>query len=283
MTNPASSVLITGCSTGFGRVTTTHLLSRGWQVVATVRAEADRNSLLAEAAAAGHADRLTVVTADITRAADVAAIGDAVRTVAPSLNALVNNAGTAFPAPLELLPIDELRAQLEINVVAQLAVTQVVLPALKQGRGTLINVSSISGRIASPLVGAYSMSKFALEAMSDVLRLELIPFGIKVVLIEPGSSPTRIWQTTMNRKSAADVPGIKPYQPLVDRMREFAERARTVGFPPQLFADTVEHILTVPNPKPRYPIPGDIRMRLLIRRIVSDRMMDRLIRRKLGW
>jgi hypothetical protein len=87
----------------------------------------------------------------------------------------------------------------------------------------------------------------------------------------------------MNRKSAADVPGIKPYQPLVDRMREFAERARTVGFPPQLFADTVEHILTVPNPKPRYPIPGDIRMRLLIRRIVSDRMMDRLIRRKLGW
>jgi NAD(P)-dependent dehydrogenase (short-subunit alcohol dehydrogenase family) len=283
MTNPASSVLITGCSTGFGRVTTTHLLSRGWQVVATVRSDADRSSLLAEAAAAGHADRLTVGIADITKAADVARVGETVRAVAPSLNALVNNAGTAFPAPLELLPVDELRAQLEINVVAQLAVTQAVLPALKQARGTLINVSSISGRIASPLVGAYSMSKFALEAMSDVLRLELIPFGIKVVLIEPGSSPTRIWQTTMNRKSAADAAGIKPYQPLVDRMREFAERARTVGFPPQLFADTVEHILTVPNPKPRYPIPGDIRMRLLIRRIVSDRMMDRLIRRKLGW
>jgi NAD(P)-dependent dehydrogenase (short-subunit alcohol dehydrogenase family) len=283
MTNPASSVLITGCSTGFGRVTTTHLLSRGWQVVATVRSDADRSSLLAEAAAAGHADRLTVGIADITKAADVARVGETVRAVAPSLNALVNNAGTAFPAPLELLPVDELRAQLEINVVAQLAVTQAVLPALKQARGTLINVSSISGRIASPLVGAYSMSKFALEAMSDVLRLELIPFGIKVVLIEPGSSPTRIWQTTMNRKSAADAAGIKPYQPLVDRMREFAERARTVGFPPQLFADTVDHILSVPNPKARYPIPGDIRRRLWIRRLVSDRLMDGFIRRRLGW
>ncbi len=278
------SILITGCSTGFGRVTALHLLKRGWKVIATVRRVADREDLRAEASAAGVAANLTVVITDITQAEDVAGLKEAVAQRAPSLDALVNNAGTAFPAPLELLPIDDFRAQLEINVVAQLAVTQAVLPYLKTARGTIINVSSVAGRIASPMVGAYNASKFALEAMSDVLRLELIPFGIRVVVIEPGSSPTAIWKTSGDRQSTATGRGdVAPYAKLVDRLRVFAQDSSTTGFPPQMFADLVERILDKANPRPRYAIPAATRRRLLVRKLVSDRMMDRLMRRALDW
>lgn len=278
---PARSILITGCSSGFGRATVLHLLNRDWRVIATVRRGVDGDALRAEAGPKVH--HLSVVIADITRAADVAMLGDVVRNQAPALHGLVNNAGTAFPAPLELLPVDELRAQLEINVIAQLAVTQAVLPSLKAARGAIVNVSSVSGRIAAPMVGAYSASKFALEALSDVLRLEMIPYGIRVAVIEPGSSPTGIWKTSTERPTAASQGDLGPYAKLIERMAAFANTARTVGFPPQLFAETVERILESPNPKPRYPIPGDIRWRLRVRRLVSDRLMDRLIRRRLGW
>ncbi len=277
------SILITGCSTGFGRVTTLHLLKRGWRVIATVRKVADREDLRAEASADGVAANLTVVITDITQADDVAGLGQVVAERASSLDALVNNAGTAFPAPLELLPIDEFRAQLEINVVAQLAVTQAMLPFLKTARGTIINVSSVAGRIASPMIGAYNASKFALEAMSDVLRLELIPFGIRVVVIEPGSSPTAIWKTSGDRQSASTGGAMAPYAKLIERLRVVAEQASQTGFPPQMFADLVERILNQAHPRPRYAIPAAIRRRLLLRKLVSDRMMDRLIRRALGW
>ena len=275
------SILITGCSSGFGRATVLHLLNRQWRVIATVRRDADAASLRTEAGA--HASRLTVVLADITKADAVAALARIVQTEVPALHGLVNNAGTAFPAPLELLPIDQFRAQLEVNLVAHLAVTQAVMPSLKAARGTIINVSSVGGRIASPLLGAYNASKFALEAVSDVLRLELIPFGIRVAIIEPGASPTEIWKTSIDRQSDTRPPGAAPYAKLIDGMRQFAMNARTVGFPPQEFAELVERILESPNPKPRYALPGNIRMRLFLRKILSDRMMDRLIRRRLDW
>ena len=276
------TVLVTGCSSGFGRATALYLLRRNWRVIGTVRRETDAERLRAEAAS--QAAHLRVVIADITQADDVAGLARVVKAEAPQLHGLVNNAGTAFPAPLELLPIDEFRAQLELNLVAHLAVTQAVMPALKAARGTIINVSSVGGRIATPLLGAYNSSKFALEALSDVLRLELIPFGIRVAVIEPGASPTEIWKTSAGRTPGADgrADGA-PYAKLIEGIQAFAMNARTVGFPPELFAQTVERILESPNPKPRYALPGDIRMRLFLRKILSDRMMDRLIRRRLNW
>ncbi len=167
------SIVITGCSSGFGRVTALHLAKLGWHVFATVRKEADQASLLSEATTRGCKDKLTVLLCDITRAEQVAAMGQAVSTVTPRLDALLNNAGTGYAAPLELLPLDDLRAQLEINVIAHLAVTQALLPLLKPARGVIINVSSVHGRLPVPIIGAYSASKFALEALSDVLRIEL--------------------------------------------------------------------------------------------------------------
>ena len=276
------SIAVTGCSSGFGKVTVHRFLDRGWRVVATVRKDADRDALVEAARASGAADRLTVVRADITQAADVAQLGEAVAARGPALDALVNNAGTAYPAPLEVLPIEHLRAQLEINVVAQLAVTQAVLPALKAARGVIINVSSISGRIAAPTIGAYSASKFALEALSDVLRLELAPFGVRVAVIEPGSSPTNIWDTSVGR---AEAHGLERtiYAPLTAAMRARADRERAAGFPPELFAETVWKIVSSASPRTRYPIPGQIRRLVFVRRLISDKFLDRQMRRLLKW
>jgi NAD(P)-dependent dehydrogenase (short-subunit alcohol dehydrogenase family) len=257
-------------------------LREGWHVVATVRLESDRTSLVDEARTAGAVERLSVVVADITSAGDVARLRSAVAAVTPALDALVNNAGTAFPAPLELLPLDDLRAQLEINVVAQLGVTQALLPALKAARGMIINVSSISGRIASPGIGAYSASKFALEAMSDALRVELAPFGVRVVVIQPGSSPTKIWATSRARAEAHQITG-SPYAPLMTALARLANDGLTAGFPVELFADTVWHVVGTPSPRPRYAIPADIRRMILLRRFLPDRFLDRRIRRILRW
>ncbi len=276
------SIAVTGCSSGFGKTTVHRFLERGWRVVATVRKDTDREALVADARATAAADRLTVVQADITRAEDVRRIGEAVATHGAALDALVNNAGTGYPGPLELLPIDHLRAQLEINVVAQLAVTQAVLPALRTARGVIVNVSSISGRIASPLIGAYSASKFALEALSDVLRVELAPFGVRVAVIEPGSSPTNIWDTSAARADEAAIQQT-PYAPLATAFRAHADRERAAGFPPELFADTVWTIVTSRSPRPRYPIPAQIRRMMWMRRLVSDRFLDKQLRRLLKW
>ncbi len=275
------SVLITGCSSGFGCATTLYLLRRSWRVLSTVRSELDADRLRTDAGS--HTAQLKIVLADITKSGDVARLAKMVATEAPSLHGLVNNAGTAFPAPLELLSIDDFRAQLEVNLVAQLAVTQAVLPYLKAARGTIINVSSVGGRIASPMLGAYAASKFGLEAVSDVLRLEMIPYGVRVSVIEPGASPTEIWKTSTERATDASRGNLGPYAKLIEGMQKFALNARTVGFPPELFAQTVERILESDNPKPRYALPGDIRARLFLRKILSDRMMDRLIRRRLNW
>jgi NAD(P)-dependent dehydrogenase (short-subunit alcohol dehydrogenase family) len=277
-------MLITGCSTGFGRALALHMARRGWRVFATVRKEADREGLLAEAAAQGAAHGLRAVLADITRAADVDALRQAVAAEVSQLQSLVNNAGTSYPAPLELLPIDELRAQLELNVVAHLAVTQALLPLLKAGRGTLVNVSSVGGRAVLPCNGAYSMSKFALEAMSDALRVELAPFGVQVVVVEPGASPTAIWDTSIARGLG---PGrsrpMGSYAPLVETILRNARRSAAAGFPPDLFARLVEHIVTRPRPRPRYVIPGRVALIIWLRKLLPDRLWDWSLRRILRW
>ncbi len=283
------SILITGCSTGFGRITALHLAKRGWRVFATVRKETDKESLLkewGELRELKEIGELAVFLCDITDEKRVAELGRAVAAKTSTLDALVNNAGTAYASPLELIPISELRKQFEINVFAQLAVTQSVLPLIKAAKGTIINVSSISGRMTSPVTGAYSASKFALEALSDALRVELAPLGVKVVVIEPGSSPTAIWQTGKSR-ALGTIAGRKietgEYQPLIDGAMKYIARVEATGFPPQLFADTVETILKTPNPRARYPIPAHVGWLILLRRLMTDWMWDGIVRRVMKW
>jgi NAD(P)-dependent dehydrogenase (short-subunit alcohol dehydrogenase family) len=289
------SIVVTGGASGFGRITALELARRGWRVFATVRQEAHREELLSEAAASGCKDNLVPLLCDITYPEQVAALAQQVEArlrddptaqgqAAPGLNALLNNAGTAYGGPLELLPIEDLRAQLEINVVAQLSVTQALLPLLKAAKGTIINVSSINGRVAMPVVGAYAASKFALEAVSDALRVELAPFGVHVVVIEPDSSPTGIWKTSMQRALPwLDAHRSGPYARLLHVSEKMVQRSSHAGFPARRFADTVVKILNSAHRRARYPVPGSAARTILLRHFLPDRLWDALVRRMLKW
>ena len=298
------TAVITGCSSGFGRCTALELARHGWLVFATVRKEDDRASLLQEVEAQHCQGTIIPLLCDITSTKQVIALTNEVQTIlcqetlevspgqpftkvptVPPLDALINNAGTVYGGPIEILPLDDLRAQLEVNVVAHVGVIQAFLPMLKATHGTIINVSSIAGRLATPVFGAYCASKFALEGLSEALRLELLPFGVRVVLIEPASSPTHIWKTSLQR--AADNLGSHlengPYTRLLHVAVKFAERWSKQGFPPQLFAALVVKILASRRPSARYSVPGSATAILLLRRFLPDGLWDYLIRSMMDW
>jgi NAD(P)-dependent dehydrogenase (short-subunit alcohol dehydrogenase family) len=279
-----NTIVITGCSSGFGRVTALEFARRGWHVFATVRKDEDRASLLAEAEQAGFQDRLSVILCDITRSEQVERLAREVAQYTDGLNALLNNAGTAYAAPVELLSLDALRAQLEINLVAHVAVTQALLPLIKRAKGTIINVSSVGGRISAPITGAYAASKFALEAISDALRLELAPSGVRVVIIEPSSSPTSIWKTSMKRSldALAEQRGGE-YARLLTTLEKIGTRSASVGFPASLFADTVVKILYARRPHARYVVPRSATIQIILHALLPASIWDAFLRRLLRW
>jgi NAD(P)-dependent dehydrogenase (short-subunit alcohol dehydrogenase family) len=193
------------------------------------------------------------------------------------LDGLVNNAGIAVAAPLEDLPVAELRRQLEVNVVGQLAVTQALLPALRAASGRVVIVGSIAGRSALPFLGAYAISKFALEAMADSLRLEVAPDGIEVALVEPGTIATPIW--TKPQPLAEQVS--ERYRLRVEAFRTLAAARTAKAAPAELVARAVEHALTARRPKTRYLVGRDARMRARLERL-PGRIRDRLVAALLG-
>ncbi len=199
----------------------------------------------------------------------------------------MNNAGIAVAAPIEFLPVEQLRRQLEINLIGQVAVTQALLPALRRGRGRIVNVSSIGGRVALPLLGAYAMSKFGLEAFSDSLRRELRPQGVDVIVIEPGGVKTPIWKKG-NALAAELAEGITPegerlYGRMVEVLRRETVKIEQVrGLPPREVAELIGTVLTASRPRARYVIGRDAKARAVVARVVPDRLMDRLIGRALG-
>ncbi len=277
------TIVITGCSSGFGRITALRLVKEGWHVFATVRKEVNQADLVAEVED-GYKDNLTPILCDITNTQQVAALAQRVAEATPRLDALLNNAGTAFAAPLELMPLDDLRAQLEVNVIGHVGVIQALLPLLKAARGTIINVSSVGGRVSIPVGGAYSASKFALEALSDALRLELAPFGVRVVVIEPSSSPTDIWKVSMKRAlDQLQQHREGPYARLLARFEKIARVSASRGFPPTLFADTIERILSSKNPRTRYVVPPAAAIEVGLRRFLPDALFDRILRATLRW
>ena len=220
------------------------------------------------------------VELDVTDAAQVAAVAEA---VGPELYGLVDNAGIAVAAPLELVPLDELRRQLEVNVIGQVAVLQAVLPALRQARGRVVLMGSIGGRSALPFLGPYAASKHALEALADSLRVELRPFGILVSIVEPGSIATPIWRKGAERAQelSADFEPERAalYAPAVARFREVA-LSRGLGVDPDMVAKAVEHALSASRPKARYLVGRDAHLRAWIERLPT-RLRDRVLARAL--
>jgi NAD(P)-dependent dehydrogenase (short-subunit alcohol dehydrogenase family) len=273
----SGTVLVTGASTGIGEATAVHLRELGFECVAGVRSDEDAERL----ARSG----LRTVKLDVTDAEQIAAVGAELG--AGMLTGLVNNAGIAVAAPLEFLPPDQLRRQLEVNLVGQVAVTQAFLPALRRGRGRIVNVSSIGGRVALPLLGAYAMSKFGLEAFSDSLRRELRRQGVDVVVIEPGGIKTPIWK---KGRSLADelTEGMPPdgerlYGRMIEAVRrETAKIEQVRGLPPREVAEVIGTALTASRPRARYVVGRDAKARAVSARVLPDRVMDRLIGRALG-
>ncbi len=192
------------------------------------------------------------------------------------LDGLVNNAGIAVAAPLEDLPLEELRRQLEVNLVGQLAVTQALLPALRVARGRIVFVGSIAGRSALPFLGAYAISKFALEAVADSLRLEVAPHGIDVALVEPGTIATPIWTKP---QPLADLVSER-YRARVEHFRTIAAARAAKAAPADRVAQAVEHALTASRPKTRYLVGRDARIRAALERL-PDRWRDRILSRAL--
>jgi NAD(P)-dependent dehydrogenase (short-subunit alcohol dehydrogenase family) len=279
VTVAARRVLITGASSGIGEATALRLARAGWQVLAGVRADADGDRLRA---AAG--EQLEPVTIDITEPATIAAAAAALGD--EPLHGLVNNAGTALAMPLEFLPLEQLRRQLEVNLVGHVAVTQALLPNLRSARGRIVNVGSIAGRSALPFLGAYAASKHALEAVTDVLRVELRPFGIAVTVIEPGTIATPIWRKGGERfqELAAELPA-ELGELYGERMAAFREAAAAAGQraePADDVAIVIERALTTERPKARYVVGRDARRRARVERLptsLRDRVYERFLLR----
>lgn len=276
------SVVITGASTGIGKACALDLSSRGWQVFAGVRQSADGERLRAESVL-----RIEPVRIDVT---DEQSIAEAVQVVSKKLGSegiqgLVNNAGIVVACPLEALPIADLREQLEVNVVGQVAVTQAFLPLLRQGRGRIVNMGSIAGRAALPTMGPYSASKFALEALTDALRLELQAWGIHVSIVEPGAIATPIWEKS--KQAAAEIetnanPSLRGlYKDLVARVRDAVAEAERSAIGPEAVAKAVWHALTAPYPKTRYLVGTDAKIRATMQKLLPDRWQDWLLTRVL--
>jgi NAD(P)-dependent dehydrogenase (short-subunit alcohol dehydrogenase family) len=221
----------------------------------------------------------------VTDAAQIAAaretLGDG------ALAGLVNNAGVAVAAPLEFLPIDQLRRQLEVNLIGQVAVTQAFIPALRRAGGRIVNVSSIGGRVAAPLLSPYNASKFALEGVSDSLRRELRSQGVDVVVIAPRGVKTPIWEkgSRLAAETIAQMPpeAMRLYGRLIESVQRTTVRIeRETGLPPRAVAEVIGKALTGERPRARYLVGRDAKVQARLARVLPDRVMDRLIARAFG-
>jgi NAD(P)-dependent dehydrogenase (short-subunit alcohol dehydrogenase family) len=272
-------VFVTGALTGIGEATARYLNQRRFRVFAGVLESAAGN--------ADGTDGIVRLPLDVTRpdliantAREVAAMtGD------HGLQGLVNNAGIYHQAPLECLDLLELRRHLEVNLIGNLAVTQAFLPLLRRGRGRIVNVGSISGRLAAPLEGAYAASKFALEAVSDVLRIELRPYGIPVSILEPGGVAT-----PMLRKAAVDLdamladlpaPAKDIYQRAAKRLGKLSQESLRTAMPPERVSRAIYRALTARSPRPRYAVGADARL-LIALQAMPTRLRDRILARVAG-
>jgi NAD(P)-dependent dehydrogenase (short-subunit alcohol dehydrogenase family) len=266
-------VVITGASSGVGRACALRFAELGYHTFAGVRNESDGAALAA--AAKGTIEPLLLdVTSVESIAAAAARLGDA------PLAGLVNNAGSAVVGPLELLPLDALRRQFEVNVIGLVAVTQTVLANLRAGQGRIVNIGSIAGRTALPGSGAYDSSKFAVSAISDVLRMELRSSGIRVALIEPGAVATAVWEKSL--RGLDDLRGLTPpqqyapYATLMSTLRRETERAARHAMPVDRVVRAVVHAMTARRPRTRYVLGADAWMWLALSWL-PDRWRDRLI------
>jgi NAD(P)-dependent dehydrogenase (short-subunit alcohol dehydrogenase family) len=277
------NVVVTGASTGIGRAIALRLSAAGHRTFASVRKAEDAAALVRAGSGELYPILLDVTdAASINRAAGEVAelLGDA------PLNGLVNNAGVGIVGPLEYIKLADLRNQLEVNVVGVVAVTQAFLPLLRRGPGRIVNIGSMNGRIATPFIGAYCASKYALEAITDTLRMELAPWKIDASVIEPGPIESSIWDKSRRQAEqlVRDLPeeARERYAPEIASMSKIIDRSERAAVPADRVASAVEHALSARRPKTRYMVGPQARVLSLLRGVLPDRKLDWAIRRALG-
>lgn len=275
------SVLVTGASTGIGRATALRLDASGWRVFAGVRAAADADALR-EACS----PRLSPLFLDVTDPAQIAAAAERIENEAEArLGGLVNNAGVAIPGPLETIPLEDFRRQLEVNLVAYVAMTQALLPFIRRAEGRVVLVSSIGGRIAFPFAGAYHAAKFGTEAVGDVFRQELRPWGLKVSIVEPGSIDTPIWER--GQRKATEIEAKAPrtdllYGNAIEKFRKVIQDTAERGIPPEKVAKAISHALESKRPRTRYLVGLDAKVQARLQPLIPTPLFDKIVARTLG-
>ncbi len=274
-TGPKGDVVVTGSSTGIGRASVRLLAQQGFRVFASVRREEDAQSLREEGLAG-----LTPILFDVT---DAEALALAVKEVSSDLDGrgltgLVNNAGIGFGGALEFADVDEIRRGFEVNVFGPLSVTRAFLPLLRRPGGRIVNVSSGAGKVSTPLLGPYCASKFALEALSDALRVELRRAGIRVSVIEPGfiDTPMQTKGRSEAERQRAALPAHAPeyYRRAYDKMQANLERFGAMATAPEAVAQAIYKALTASRPRTRYAVGADAKLLVPLSRLLPDRAKD---------
>jgi NAD(P)-dependent dehydrogenase (short-subunit alcohol dehydrogenase family) len=275
MSTVSNAVLITGCSTGIGRATAEHLAGKGLTVYATAR----RVDAIADLEGKG----CRTLALDVTSEESMRAAVDAVVEREGAVGALVNNAGYSQSGAVESVAMDEVRRQFETNVFGLVRMCQLVLPGMRgQGRGRIVNVSSMGGNFTFPGGGFYHATKYAVEAISDALRFEVRDFGVGVAIIQPGIIKTSFADTAVGHLAPAEGDG--PYAAFnaavgtatVD-VYERRVAAATMGAGPEAVAKAIHHAITAPRPKIRYRVPPALNLVIAQRRMTPDRLWDRMM------
>lgn len=268
-------VLITGCSTGIGKATAVRLASDGMTVYATAR----RLSDLAELAALG----CQTLELDVNSEASMAAAVEQVLRDQDRIDALVNNAGYSLSGAIEDLPLEKIRQQFDTNVFGLIQMCQLVLPAMReQGRGRIVNIGSMGGRLTFPGGGAYHATKYAVEAISDALRFEVKDFGVDVVLVEPGLIRTDFAKAVAtNMASDSRTGGV--YDEFNEQVLEMTERTYEnpllgrLGGDPEVVADVIAKALSVKRPRARYAVTPSATLMIAQRKFTPDRLWDKML------
>ncbi len=270
------TALVTGASSGIGEDTARRLQALGYVVYGAAR-RTDRLQALAT-------DGIRPLTMDVTDDASMTTGVNRILEETGRIDVLVNNAGYGSHGAIEDVPIDEARRQFEVNVFGLARLTQLVSPHMRaQGSGTIINISSIGGRLTTPLGGWYHATKYAVEALSDALRMELRPFGIDVVVVEPGAIRTAWWSIAADHLEAT-----AEGSAYADQIRAVAGAMRSESnqrrfSPPVVIARTVGKIITARRPRPRYAVGFMAGPLIAARRVLPDRAFDQLIGAAFGF
>lgn len=274
MTETQKTALVTGASSGIGKATALELVAQGYTVYAAAR----RTEKIAESLVMG----LEPIFLDVTSEESVDKVIAQIMDETGRIDVLVNNAGYGLIGTVEEVTMAEAREQFEVNLFGLMSLTKKVIPLMRHQRaGHIINISSVVGKFALPTAGWYSASKHALEALSDSLRVELKPFGVKVSIIEPGAIKTEFGSVAEDK--ASDRTQLEPYRQLTARYQEMAKSANESAADPYEVAKVIGEAVTAKHPSPRYAVPGQAKVIILTKRLLGDRIFDWFMARRLGW